>query len=109
MSPGQNGTIRANTSRSRRGIPTTMSRMTERSSRGPGRSGPWQAPRRREVERMSQIRDRGFFESRLALSLTLVTLLAGLARAEDWRREVEALRSGDVAAREDAVLDNLER
>jgi hypothetical protein len=39
----------------------------------------------------------------------LCVLFAGSGRAEDWRREVEALRPGDAAGREAAVLDNLER
>jgi len=39
----------------------------------------------------------------------LIVLLAGAVRAEDLRREVDALRPNDVTARGAAVLDNLER
>jgi dienelactone hydrolase len=43
------------------------------------------------------------------MALFWVVVLAGAARAEDLRREVDALRPGDVTARAAAVLDNLER
>jgi dienelactone hydrolase len=39
----------------------------------------------------------------------IVMLAAGVLRAQDWRREVEALRPGDVAAQSTKMLDNLER
>jgi dienelactone hydrolase len=39
----------------------------------------------------------------------LVLALTGFARADDLRREVEALRPLDVSAQEKAVLDNLEQ
>ncbi len=45
----------------------------------------------------------------LAISPLLIVMLAGVLRAEDWRREVDALRPKDVGSRSAAVLDNLER
>jgi dienelactone hydrolase len=44
-----------------------------------------------------------------AMASLAIVALAGLARAEDLRREVEALRRNDRANREAAMLDNLER
>ncbi|MGO9919398.1 MAG: hypothetical protein ACLQIB_32450 [Isosphaeraceae bacterium] len=44
-----------------------------------------------------------------AISLLLFVVLAGVLRAEDWRREVDALRPRDVTSRSAAVLDSLER
>ena len=41
------------------------------------------------------------------MASTLVVVLAASARAEDWRREVDALRPKDVTDRGAAVLDNL--
>src|SRR4051794_28121349 len=43
------------------------------------------------------------------MASTLVVVLAASARAEDWRREVDALRPKDLTDRGAAVLDNLER
>src|SRR5262249_34965919 len=39
----------------------------------------------------------------------LIVAFAGAARAEDLRRELDALRQGDRTDREAAMLDNLER
>src|SRR4051794_37735721 len=43
------------------------------------------------------------------LTSSLVVVLANAGLAEDWRREVDALRPKDVTDRGAAVLDNLER
>ncbi|MGO9463902.1 MAG: alpha/beta hydrolase family protein [Isosphaeraceae bacterium] len=45
----------------------------------------------------------------MAISLLLFVVLAGVLRAEDWRREVDALRPRDATSRSAAVLDSLER
>ena len=45
----------------------------------------------------------------MAMTSLLVVVLAGAVRAEDLRREVDALRPDDRADREAAMLDNLER
>src|SRR4051812_11419998 len=49
--------------------------------------------------------------SRLVRAMTalLIVVLAGAVRADDLRREVEALRQDDHTDREAAMLDNLER
>jgi len=47
--------------------------------------------------------------SLITISPLLFVMLAGVLRAEDWRREVDALRPNDVTSRSTAVLDNLER
>ena len=44
-----------------------------------------------------------------AMTSLLIVVFAGAARAEDLRREVDALRPNDVTDREAAMLDNLER
>jgi dienelactone hydrolase len=44
-----------------------------------------------------------------AISTCLIVLFTARAHAEDLRREVDALRPGDLSARGAAVLDNLER
>src|SRR4051812_16525941 len=44
-----------------------------------------------------------------AMTSLLVVILTGAVRAEDLRREVDALRQDDRADREAAMLDNLER
>ena len=43
------------------------------------------------------------------MTSSLVVVLAAAGLAEDWRREVDALRPKDVTDRGAAVLDNLER
>ena len=44
-----------------------------------------------------------------AMTSLLIVVSSGAVRAEDLRREVEALRPGDRTGRESAMLDNLER
>ena len=44
-----------------------------------------------------------------AMTSLLIVAFAGAARAEDLRRELDALRQGDRTDREAAMLDNLER
>jgi dienelactone hydrolase len=45
----------------------------------------------------------------MAISPLLIVAFAGAVQAEDWGRQVDALRPKDVTSREAAVLDNLER
>ena len=44
-----------------------------------------------------------------AMASLLIVAFAGAARAEDLRRELDALRQNDRTDREAAMLDNLER
>ena len=44
-----------------------------------------------------------------AMTSLLIVVFAGAVRAEDLRREVDALRQNDLTDREAAMLDNLER
>src|SRR3954468_21008477 len=44
-----------------------------------------------------------------AMTSLLIIIFAGTVRAEDLRREVDALRQNDPPDREAAMLDNLER
>ena len=46
--------------------------------------------------------------SRMAILSLLIVVFAGNVRADDWRRQVDALRPKDASSRGEAVLDNLE-
>ena len=88
-------------------IPTTTSRTTARWSRGP--AGPKWARGCRNAERTGSMIDRRSSALVRAMTSLLIVVFAGAARAEDLRREVDALRQDDRTDREAAMLDNLER
>src|SRR5262245_26301319 len=100
------GPSRGNGSSPRAATPTTTSRTTVPSSRGP--RGLNRARRRPGAERAYLMPDRTSYAFISFLTMTLI--VAGAAAPEgEWRREVDALRPRDVADRAAAVLDNLER
>src|SRR4051794_8443390 len=53
--------------------------------------------------------DRRSYICASAMTSALIVVIAGAARADDLRREVDALRPNNVSEREAAMLDNLER